>query len=32
MEPRDIDGDGRILILDARRAIRLCTNRRCARE
>ncbi len=31
-DPRDIDGDGRISILDARKAIRLCTNRRCERE
>ncbi len=31
-DPRDIDGDGRISILDARKAIRLCTNRRCSRE
>lgn len=31
-DPRDIDGDGRISILDARKAMRLCTNRRCSRE
>lgn len=31
-DPRDIDGDGVITVLDARRAVTMCTRPRCATE
>ena len=31
-DPRDLDGDGRITVLDARKLVLLCTRPRCATE